>query len=211
MEKTTLEKEFMRDEIRSLKAEARSYQKELEASSPKRTVNELETIGKEVRMRYLELHRRRMGRRTGDASLSHIKSGDRAAHRGRPLADARLYQNGDRSDPDVYENLYGITPKIMQKWRDIAAVVEIAGFRASLQSEGLVSDKFQRLFDQFLGRIEAYPSSTNLREAFMDDMALQREQHDLQACYDEIIASQPLGGRRNQPAKVEDLPVRKKP
>jgi hypothetical protein len=113
IERMALEKELMHAEIRSLKAEARSYQKELEASGPIARTKELGTVGKEVRMRYLELHRRRMGRRIGDAGYSHIKSGDRAVHRGRPLADAQLYHNGERSDPDVYEDLYGVSPKTM--------------------------------------------------------------------------------------------------
>ena len=89
---------------------------------------EMEKIGKEVRMRFLECHRQRMGKRIGEVGYGHIKSGDRVAHRGRPLADAWLYQEHQRSDPDVYEDLYGISPAKMQEWRDIPGMVEISGF-----------------------------------------------------------------------------------
>jgi hypothetical protein len=187
MNNMVLDKELLRDEISALKAEARSYQRELEASGLK--ANEMEKIGKEVRMRYLEWHRQRMGKRIGEAGYGHIKSGDRAGHRGRPLADAWLYHDHQRSDHDVYEDLYGISPATMQEWRDIPGVVEISGFRASLQSEGTLSDRFRILFNQFLACIKAYPTSTKLCEAFMEDTTLQHKQNELQTCYDEIIAT----------------------
>lgn len=182
-----LDKELQRDEISALKAEARSYRTELEASSSKS--KEMENIGKEVRMRFLECHRQRMGKRIGQAGYGNIKSGDRAAHRGRPLADAWLYQDSQRSDPDVYEDLYGISPSTMQEWRDIPGIIEISGFRASLQSEGTLPDRFKVLYDQFIASAKAYATPAKLREAFIEDTTLQRKQGELQDCYDEIVAT----------------------
>lgn len=185
MNNMILDKEMQRDEICALKGEARSYRAELEASGLR--AKEVEVVGKEVRMRYLECHRRRMGKRIGEVGYANIKSGDRAAHRGRPLADAWLYQDHQRVDPDVYEDLYGISPAAIQEWRDIPEVLEISGFRASLQSEGRLTDRFRTLFDQFLAAIKAYPTSTRLREAFIDDTTLRHQQTELQDCYDEIV------------------------
>jgi len=193
MNNMKVDKELQRDEICALKAEARSYQTELEATGLK--AQELERIGKEVRMRYLEYHRQRMAKHIGKADYGRIKSGDRAAHRGRPLADAWLYQEHQRFDTDVYEDLYGISPAAMQKWSDIPEVVEISGFRASLRSEDKLSDKFRALFDQFVASITAYPTPTKLHEAFMEDTTLQRKQIELQDCYDEIIATNRPGQR----------------
>src|SRR5436853_6838957 len=68
-----LGKEQQQDEIRALKVEARSYLTELETSGSK--AQEIEKIGKEVRMRFLECHRRRMGKPIGGATYAHIKSG----------------------------------------------------------------------------------------------------------------------------------------
>jgi hypothetical protein len=187
MNNMILGKEQQQDEIRALKVEARSYLTELEASGPK--AQEIEKIGKEVRMRFLECHRRRMGKPIGGAGHAHIKSGDRAAHRGRPLADAWLYGNHQRSDPEVFEDLYGISPASMQEWKDIPGVVDISGFRASLQSEGTLPDKFRTLFEQYLARIKLYPTPTALRAAFMEGTTLQYKQNELQACYDELVAT----------------------
>ena len=73
IEKLETEKLLQGDEIRALKAEARSYQDELRSLNGK--VQSLEeqalqetpagNIGKEVRLRYLERHRQRMGRGIG--------------------------------------------------------------------------------------------------------------------------------------------------
>jgi hypothetical protein len=193
MNNMKVDKELQRDEICALKAEARSYQAELEAAGLKAL--ELERVGKEVRMRYLECHRQRMEKHAGKADYGRIKSGHRAAHRGRPLADAWLYQEHQRSDTDVYEDLYGISPATMQEWRDIPQVVEISGFRASLQSERTLSNRFRALFDQFVASITAYPTPTKLHEAFIEDTTLQRKQIELQDCYDEIVATNPPGQR----------------
>lgn len=199
MKKLELEKELQRDEICALKAEARSYQEELRKSTLK--VRELETkslretpakdVGKEVRLRYLERHRLRMGKPIGKVGFDHIKAGDRAAHRGRPVVDAWLYQTHQVSDQDVYRDLYGVAPGKMQEWKNIPGIIETSGFHASLQGEGKLSDKFQALFDQFIEAAAAYSSPIELRTAFIEDKSLQRKQDELQDCYDEIIAANP--------------------
>ena len=105
IEKLETEKQLQADEIRALKAETRSYQDELRSLNSK--VQSLEEqalqetpagdIGKEVRLRYLERHRQRMGKGIGNLSKERIKCGDRAAHRGRPVADALLCLTGYRA------------------------------------------------------------------------------------------------------------------
>ena len=116
IEKLETEKLLQRDEIRALKAEARSYQDEL--SSLTGRVQSLEeqalqdapatNIGKEVRLRYLERHRQRMGRGIGKLGYDRIKCGDRAAHRGRPVVDAVLCLTDLITDRGVYPDLYGV-------------------------------------------------------------------------------------------------------
>ena len=96
IEKLEMEKLLQGDEIRALKAEAHSYQDELRLLNGK--VQSLEqqalqdtpatNIGKEVRLRYLERYRQRMGRAIGKLGYDRIKCGDRAAHRRRPIVDA---------------------------------------------------------------------------------------------------------------------------
>ena len=144
-------------------------------------------VGQAVRLRYLERHRQKMGKPIGKAGYDHIKTGDRAAHRGKPVVDAWLYHTHQVSERDVYKDLYGVAPGTMQEWKDIPGIVEISGFRASLQGEGKLSDKFQALFDQFLEAAAAYSSPIELRMAFIEDKGLQRKQDQLQDCYDEVI------------------------
>lgn len=110
IEKLETEKQLQQDEIRALKAEARSYQDELRSLNGK--VQNLEkqalletparNIGKEVRLRYLERHRQRMGRGIGKLGYERIKCGDRAAHRGRPVVDALICLTGLITDREVY-------------------------------------------------------------------------------------------------------------
>ena len=199
MKKLVLEKEQQRDEICALKAEARSYQEELRKSTLK--VQDLETkglretavkdVGQAVRLRYLERHRQKMGRRNGNTGYDRIKAGDRAAHRGRPVVDAWLYETHQVSDQDIYKDLYGVAPGKMQEWEDIPGIVEISGFRASLRGEGKLSKKFQSFFDKFLKAAEVYSSPIELQMAFIEDKGLQRKQDELQDCYDQIIAANP--------------------
>ena len=87
-------KEQQGDEIRALKGEVRSY---LEESKSTNLLHDMPImdVGKEIRLRYLAKHRLDMEKNISKASRdnlhAYIKAGDRAAHRGRPLADAWLY------------------------------------------------------------------------------------------------------------------------
>src|SRR5438045_6405585 len=109
-----LEAECLRDELQSLKADARS--KECELNAARDIIRALQQkgllkeqaarIGKEIRMRFLEKHRLRMNLKVTAIGHGHIKTGHRAAHRGRPLVDALLYQAGERNDVNVYSELY---------------------------------------------------------------------------------------------------------
>jgi len=193
------EMELKRDEICSLRAEVKSYYEELatlnskfEELKKKSRSSLLTDIGKEVRMRYLENHRRKMRGSLGRADYSHIKSGDRAAHRGRPLVDAYLYETHQRSDPEVYKDLYGIPPTTMQRWKSVEEIVKICGFRASLRSEDRLSSRFQDLFDELLRIAESYSSPAELRAALEGEKMLQQKLAGLEVCYDEIDKANPL-------------------
>ena len=186
-------------EIRALKAETLSYQDELRAPSGKvQSLEELALqenvkIGKEVRLRYLERHRQRMGRDIGMLGKERIKSADRAAHRGRPVADAWLCLTDQITDREVYSDLYGVSPETLKRWKDVPEMIEITGFRASLQSEGRLMGDFQAPFERFLQRAKTYLSSVELKAAFRDDKALQQLQNELQNCYDSIVAANSRG------------------
>ena len=197
IEKLETEKLLQRDEIRALKAEARSYQDELSSLTDR--VQSLEEqalqatpatdIGKEVRLRYLERHRQRMGRGIGQLGYDRIKRGDRAAHRGRPVVDAMLCLTGLVKDREVYPDLYGVDPETMENLKEIPEMVEVTGFRASLQSEGRLTKDFQVLFERLLEVGKTYSSSMDLRAGFRDNKTLQQLQGDMQICYDKIVAA----------------------
>ena len=201
IEKLETEKLLQGDEIGALKAEARSYQDELRSLNGKiQSLEEqalLETpagnIGKEVRLRYLERHRQRMGRGIGKLGYERIKCGDRAAHRGRPVVDALLCLNGLIADREVYPDLYGVSPGIMEKWKDVPEMIEIAGFRASLQSEGRLTRDFQVPSERFFEVAKTYLSAMELRAVLRENKTLQQLQNELQNCYDRIVAANPRG------------------
>ena len=204
IEKLENEKLLQRDEIRALKAEARSYQEELSSLSGK--VLSLEeqalqeapatNIGKDVRLRYLERHRQRMGRNIGKLGYDRIKRGDRAAHRGRPVVDALLCLTNLIPDRGVYVDLYGVAPDIMDDWKDVPEMIEITSFRASLQSEGRLTKDFQVLFERLLEVARTIYTPMELRAAFRDNKTLQQLQDELQNCYDKIVAAN-LRGRQD--------------
>ncbi|KAI4160853.1 MAG: hypothetical protein LQ342_005378 [Letrouitia transgressa] len=204
IEKLEMEKLLQGDEIRALKAETRSYLDELESLSHKVKNLEIQPsqetaamiIGEEVRLRFLEKHRQRMGNNVGQLGVERIKCGDRAAHRGRPVVDALLCLTGLITDHQVYVDLYGLSPKTMKRWKDVPEMVEITGFRASLQSEGKLTTDFQGRFERMLQIVKIYTSPTELREAFQENRILQQLQHELQNCYDSIVAANRR--RRNQ-------------
>ena len=201
IEKLTTEKLLQGDEIRALKAETCSYQDELSSLSSK--VQNLEeqasqetfvkNIGREVRLRYLERHRQRMGRSIGKLGYERIRCGDRAAHRGRPVVDALLCLTGLIADHEVYPNLYGVSPGTIEKWKNIPEMIEITGFHASLQSEGRLAREFQVSFERFLAVAKTYLSVTELREAFKGNSTLQQLHGELQNCYDRIVAANARG------------------
>lgn len=131
-----------RDELRSLKADARSKDETIKTLEQKVLLLEQELlhqeyaaqIGKKVRMRFLEGHRRRMGLR--GTATGHIPTGNRAAHRGRPLVDALLYRTGERDDVEVYIDLYGVDPLLLLQFEDIGEIIEVCGFYGTLKSNG---------------------------------------------------------------------------
>ena len=197
-----------RDEISALKTEATSYQIKLEQLQ-----NEVKTmehqalqetlaveIGKQVRLHYLEQHRQRMGKGLGPIGRDRIRCGDRAAHRGRPVVDALLCLTGEMRDLNVYEDLYGVTPKQMQHLKDVPEVVEIASFHASLQSEGRMTKEFKAVFNRFCTVARSYASPMKLREAFSErskDRTLLQIQAELQDRYDKVVAANPRGQQRS--------------
>lgn len=188
-----------RDEICALKAAARSYEEEI--SSLHQKIRDVEAqalqdrlttkVGREVRLRYLERHRLRMGRSIGKFGHDRIKCGDRAAHRGRPVVDAILCLTGLFRDHGAYVDLYGVIPAVAKEMMDVPEMVELTGFRASLQSEGRLTHDFQSLFERLLEIAASYPSPSKLKMAFEEDKVLQQCHHGLQDCYDRIVGVVP--------------------
>ena len=199
IEKLQSEKLLQGDEIRALKAEARSYRDDLSLLNSKiQSLEEQELhdtharkIGKEVRLRYLEQHRRRMGKSIGDLGRSRTRSGDFAAHRGRPEVDALLCLTGLITDREVYPDLYGVKPETLRQWKDVEEIIQITGFHASLQSEGKLTSDFQVPFDRLLALAKTFVSSVELKAAFSENKALQRLHGELQNCFDKIMNADP--------------------
>jgi hypothetical protein len=188
-----------RDENRALKATARSYEEEI--SSLQQKIKDMEAqalqdmpttkVGREVRLRYLEQHRSRMGRSIGKVGHDRIRCGDRAAHRGRPVVDAILCLTASIRDHGAYIDLYGVTPAATKEMMDVPEMIEVTGFRASLQSEGKLTPVFQSLFERLLEVAASYTSPSKLRVAFKEDKVLQQCHHGLQDCYDRIVGVVP--------------------
>jgi hypothetical protein len=187
---------LLRDEISSLKAEAHSYCEEVALCN--RRLQTLESqvlkdtpaliVGREVRLRYLEHHRQRMGRAIGKQGYERIKAGSRAAHRGRPMVDAMLCLTGLMSDHETYRDLYGVAPREMWEKMDVPEIVAVTGFRASLQSDGKMTDQFRRLFERLLEALKKDESPAELKRGFKEDKVLQQCHDGLQDCYDKIVA-----------------------
>jgi hypothetical protein len=91
-------------------------------------------------------------------------------------------------DHEVYRDLYGVTPREMREKMDVPEMVATTGFRASLQSEGRMTDHFQGLFEQLVEVARKYESPTELKRGFEEDKVLQRCHDGLQDCYDKIAA-----------------------
>ncbi|CAM6101691.1 unnamed protein product [Calypogeia fissa] len=162
IEKLEAERLLQQEEIRELKVEAME-------ETPARN------IGREVRLRYLENHRKyRMGRRIGILGHDRIKCGDRAAHRGRPIVDALLCLSGDITDREVYPDLYGVGPEIIKQWKDVPGIIDVTGFRASLMSEKKLTNEFQTHFQNLLNIATTYLSPTELTAAFGENKNLVR-------------------------------------
>jgi len=190
---------LLRDEVSSLKAEARAYCEEVASLSRRLQTLESQalqneaalTVGREVRLRYLERYRQRMGRTIGKHGYDRIKAGDRAAHRGRPITDAIICLTGLMQDHEAYKDLYGVAPGEMREKMDVPEMVAVTGFRASLRSEGKMTDQFQRLFERLLEVARKYESPTELKRGFKDDKVLQQCHDGLQDCYDKVVAENP--------------------
>jgi len=186
---------LLRDEVSSHKAAARSYCEEVDSLNHRLQTLEsqalrdtsAQVVGHEVRLRYLERYRQRMGRAIGKQGHERIKAGDRAAHRGRPVVDAMLCLTGLMKDHKAYKDLYGVTPKEMREKMDVPEMVEATGFRGSLQSEGRMTDQFQVRFERLLEVAGKYESTTELKRGFKENKALQQCHDELQDCYDKIV------------------------
>jgi hypothetical protein len=84
-----------------------------------------------------------------------------------------LCSMGLMQDHENYKDLYGLTPREMQQKMDVAEIVTVTGFRASLKSEGKMTDQFQALFEQLLDVVGKYEGPTELKQGFKEDKALQ--------------------------------------
>jgi hypothetical protein len=201
VERLKMDKTLQRDEICSLRAEARSLQHEI--STLNHQIRDIKAevlqdapatnVGREVRLRFLELHRRRMGigmgKGKGKVDEARIKCGNRAAHRGRPVVDALLCLKGLMTDDKVYLDLYGVSPLAAQKMMHVPEMIEVMGFRASLQAEGKLTPDFQSRFERLLTYASTYSCPMELRTAFKEDKAVQSCHSALQDFYDRIVAA----------------------
>ncbi|CAM6106697.1 unnamed protein product [Calypogeia fissa] len=174
--KLEAERLFQQETIEKLEAERLSQQEEIRELKVE-TMEETpaRNIGREVRLRYLENHRKyRMGRHIGILGHDRIKRGDRAAHRGRPMVDALLCLSADITDREVYPDLYGVGPEIIKQWKDVPGIIEVTGFRASLVSEKKLTNEFQTHFQNLLNIATTYLSPTELTAAFGENKSLVR-------------------------------------
>ena len=73
----------------------------------------------------------------------------------------------------------------MKQWKDVPKMIEITGFRASLQSKGRLTRGFQVPFERLLEVTETYFSLTELKAAFRENKTLQQLQDELQNYYSE--------------------------
>ena len=149
----------------------------------------LEDVGISVRVRYLEKHRQRMdpSKRITPVGVERVKKGDRAAHRGRPIDDA-LVTDTVPGLKKVYEDLYGVSPEWMKAHSEENEIKEIVGFRASLVTEGELSDDFEATFRRAL---EVFSKVGSADYAFLGNHA------KLETLYDTIVNQ-----RRRKPIKV---------
>jgi hypothetical protein len=199
VERLKMDKILQRDEICSLRAEARSLQHEI--STLNRQIKDIKAevlhdkpatnVGREVRLRFLEVHRKRMGNWKRKVDDARIKCGNRAAHRGRPVVDALLCLTGLMADEKVYVDLYGVSPLVARKMMHVTEMIEVMGFRASLQAEGKLTPGFQSLFERLLTYASTYSGAMQLRVAFREEKAVQACHNALQDCYDSIVAASP--------------------
>jgi hypothetical protein len=197
VERLKMDKTLQRDEICSLRAEARSLQHEV--STLNRQIRDIKAevlqdapatnVGREVRLRFLELHRRRMGQGRRKFDEARIKCGNRAAHRGRPVVDALLCLTGLMDDDQVYIDLYGVTPRTAQKMMHVPEMIEVMGFHASLKADGKLTPEFRSLFERLLTSASMFSCPMELRTAFKEDKALQNCHSALQDCFDRIVAA----------------------
>lgn len=213
-----LENENFRDEVRSLKADARSKEDTIKILEQKiRSLkddigalgqklpleDQAAQIGKEVRMRYLEEHRRRMGLKL---QTGHIKAGNRAAHRGRPLVDALLYQSGERHDVNVYADLYGVEPKFVLHFKDIDEIIKVCGFYGTLKSDGQMQSKFEDTFRGLLDDVKNAGNLEKVKAEFKGGSLLSRKHQALEDCFDEIItANSPRYRGLRSPTCISEL------
>lgn len=169
--------------------------------------HEIKKAGHEVRLRFLENHRRyNMNRKPPTDTVDRIKAGNRAAHRGRPVADALLCVHGDFRDAAVYKDLYGVPPEDMaprdirgkhrgKGWCEIQDMVTVTSFRASLKSEKALTRDFEDLFNKILEETTRYDTADALGRALKEDKRLNVLQDKLHECFDKTVEKNKLQKR----------------
>ena len=157
-----MEAEEARMEAEEIKWQAEVEDSEVERLKRKAKASDpITTIGRDVRRRYMEHCLEKRGRHIGQRGVEWIKSGDRAAHRGQPIADAMLCANDYERNKEIYMPIYGVPAKIMLAWRHVPKIVEVAEFRASMLADGKLSAEFKEDFERLVERVGL---STRARE-----------------------------------------------
>ena len=207
------EKRSLQAELKFMNsAEDKVYRQDLELQKLQGQASQeeaIKAIGREVRLRFLENHRRcHLNRRRDAQSNERMKAGNRAAHRGRPVPDAYLCVTG-AVEPDVYEDLYGVSPEDMaprdakgkhkgKGWCEVPDMADLVGFRGSLCSEGKLSSDFKDEFKALLRAAHLYDTPAALKNGFQrGDRELTHPQERMTRIFDDVVSKQEFGKKVN--------------
>ncbi|CUS11348.1 unnamed protein product [Tuber aestivum] len=106
---------------------------------------------KPLRNRFISTFKRDILDTATPADLEIIGEGNLCADCGDAIADARLYTDGERIDLTTFTRLYGLLPYVVPKIRHQETMTMINMHATIIASkEKTVTDKFHRLFEQFV-------------------------------------------------------------
>jgi hypothetical protein len=202
-------------EIAALKGDLVKTQRKLAAKNVKFEAHQhFEDIGRDIRMRFLTKVKK--GNQQGPEREEIIHAGSRAAHRGRPIADAILCVFGYFNDKGTYRALYGIDPedmiprsmtpyKLGKGYCHVEQMVTITSYRASLAGDNMVTLEFARLFDGLMKEVKEYDSIEELSRAFEKNPTVRMLENRITYCFDAVIAEKQFKKRMAMTCKCGRL------